>query len=323
MHRLRSPARTVQGAIRGLLARPSRAVVSIFRPVGAALAALARAVARHSGPIVRPLRWLARPLKGLLRDLVGLVPALLAGAGVFLVVAGLFNYFSPAYLSSAAGSSPSPGTVVAPASPAPYTLPPLVTAGPSGSGNPSPGASATGTYAIATRVVIPALNVDDAVVPSPHNEQFPLCNVAEYLTLGKVYAYPGAAQATYLYAHARVNMFWNLLVQSKVNNGAAMIGDWVEVYTNDDQDHIYVISQVIRHVPPTTAFADQALAATTDQLWLQTSEGHANSSMKLQVVAQPLGVVAATYAEAHPKDNAIVCPDAPFCTAPNQGGCRR
>ena len=172
-------------------------------------------------------------------------------------------------------------------------------------------------------MVIPALNVDDAIVASPPNEQFPLCNVAEYLTLGKVYAYPGAPQATYLYAHARVNMFWNLLVQSKMNNGAAMIGDWVEVYTNDDQDHIYVISQVIRHVPPTTAFADQALAATTDQLWLQTSEGHANSSTKLQVVALPLGVVAATYADAHPKDNAIVCPDAPLCTAPNQGGCRR
>jgi hypothetical protein len=321
MHRLRSPAQTVQDAIHGLLARPSRAVVPIFRPVGAALAALAGTVARHSGPVVRPLRWLARLLRGLLRDLVGLVPALLAGAGVFLVVAGLFNYFSPAYLSSAAGSGPSPSNVVAPASSAPYTLPPLVTAGPSGSA--SPGASATGIYAIATRVAIPALNVDDAVVASPHNEQYPLCNVAEYLTLGKVYAYPGAPQATYLSAHARVNMFWNLLVQSKVNNGAAMIGDWVEVYTDDDQDHIYVISQVIRHVPPTTAFADQALAATTDQLWLQTSEGHANSSTKLQVVALPLGVVAASYADAHPKDNAIVCPDAPLCTAPNQGGCRR
>ncbi len=323
MHRLRSLGRTVRGAIRELLARPFRAVVSIFRPVGAALAALAGTVARHAGPIARPLRRLARPLRGLLRDLVGLVPALLAGAGVFLVVAGLFNYFSPAYLSSATGSSPSPSTVVASASPEPYTLPPLVTAAPSPSGSASPGASGTIGLALATRVVIPALNIDDAIVASPPNEQFPLCNVAEYLTLDRVYAYPGAPQATYLYAHARVNMFWNLLVQSKVNNGAGMIGDWVEVYTDDDQNHIYVISQVIRHVPPTTAFADQALAATTDQLWLQTSEGHVNSSTKLQVVAMPIGVLAATQADAHPKNNAIVCPDAPLCTAPNQGGCRR
>lgn len=323
MHRLRSLGRTAQGAIRGLLSRPFRAVVSILRPVGAALAALAGTLARVAGPITRPLRRLVRSLRGFLRDLVGLVPALLAGAGVFLVVAGLFNYFSPAYLSSAAGSSPSPSNVATSVSPEPYTLPPLVTASPSASGNASPGASGTSPYAIATRVAIPALNIDDAVVASPPNEQFPLCNVAEYLTLGKVYAYPGAPQATYLYAHARVNMFWNLLVQSKINNGAAMLGDWVEVYTNDNQNHIYVITQVIRHVPPTTAFADQALAATTDQLWLQTSEGHANSSTKLQVVAMPLGVVAATQAEAHPKDNAIVCPDAPLCTAPNQGGCRR
>ncbi|MGD0019674.1 MAG: hypothetical protein ABSD62_10510 [Candidatus Limnocylindrales bacterium] len=318
MLRLRSLGRTVQGTVRGLLARPFRAVGSILRPVGAALGALARTVARITRPIVRPFRRIARPLKGFLGDLVGLVPALLAGAGVFLVVAGLFNYFSPAALPS-----PSPSDVVASASPAPYSLPPRVTAEPSGSGNPSPGPSGTAALAIATRVVIPALNIDDPIVASPHNEQYPLCNVAEYLSLDKVYAYPGAPQAVYLYAHARVHMFWNLLVSSKVNDGAAMIGMWVEVYTDDDQRHIYEISRVIRHVPATTTFADQALAATTDQLWLQTSEGHANSSTKLQIVAMPIGVLAASHADAHPAGRGSVCPDAPLCTAPNQGGCRR
>ncbi len=323
MHRHRSLGRTIRGAIHGLVTWPFHALASIFRPVGAALAALAGEIAEHSGPVARLLRWVARQLRGLVRDLAGILTSLLAGIGVFLVVAGLFSYFSPPYLSSSTGPSPSPSSVVASPTPVPYTLPPLATARPSASGNASPGPSGTSTLGIATRVVIPALNIDDAIVASPPNEQFPLCNVAEYLSLDKVYAYPGAPQATYIYAHARVNMFWNLLVQSKVNNGAAMIGDWVEVYTADDQDHVYVINQVIRHVPPTTAFADQALAATTDQLWLQTSEGHADSSTKLQIVALPIGVLAASYADSHPKDNAIVCPDAPLCTGPNQGGCRR
>jgi hypothetical protein len=290
MLRLRSLGRTVWGKGRGLLA----------------------------GPIVRRFRPILRPLKTLLGNLAGLVPALLAGAGVFLVVAGLFNYFSPAV-----GPSPSPGDVVANDSPAQYSLPPLVTAGPSGSGRPSTGPSGTNAPAIATRVVIPALNIDMPIVASPHNEEYPLCNAAEYLSLDRDYAYPGAPQAVYLYAHARVHMFWQLLANSKVNDGAAMIGMWVEIYTDDDQRHVYQISQVIRHVPATTAFADRALAATTDQLWLQTSEGHANSSTKLQVVAMPIGVLAAAHADAHPTGRGNVCPDAPLCTASNQGGCRR
>jgi len=317
MLRFRSLGRTVMGTVRGLLARSFCAVVPVLRPIGAALAAVGGGVYRIAGPILRPLRRLARPLKGLSLDLAGLVPALLAGAGVFLVVAGLFNYFSPAVLPS-----PSPTDVVVSDSPAPYSLPPLVTVGPSVSGNPSPGTSGTNTLAIATRVVIPALNIDLPIVASPANEQYPLCNAAEYLTLGKAYAYPGAPQAVYLYAHARVHMFWNLLVNSKVNNGAAMLGMWVEVYTDDNQRHVYEISQVIRHVPPTTSFADKALAARTDQLWLQTSEGHVNSSTKLQIVADPIGVLAASQADAHPKNTSTICPDS-VCTGPNQGGCHR
>jgi hypothetical protein len=318
MLRLRSLGQTVRGAVRASHALRVRAVVSILRPVRAALAALAAAGARIPSPILRPFRPLARLLKRFLGDLVGLVPALLAGAGVFLVVAGLFNYFSPG-----TEPSPSPSDVVESSSPAPYTLPPLVTSRPSVTEPSSPGPSDSNVLAIATRVVIPALKIDLPIVASPRNEQFPLCNAAEYLSLGKAFAYPGAPQAVYLYAHARVNMFWPLLVDSKVNNGAAMIGMWVEVYTDDNQRHVYEITQVIRHVPPTTSFADKALAATTDQLWLQTSEGHANSSTKLQVVAMPIGVLAASQADAHPRNTGTVCPDAPHCTAAGQGGCRR
>jgi hypothetical protein len=313
MHRFRSLGRS----LRGLLARPVRAVAKILRPIAAAGAALGSTIARILRPAARPARRAGRPVKGLVLYVVSLIPALLAGVGVFLVVAGLFNYFAPA------SAVPLPSDVAALGTPAAYTLPPLVTPAPTPSGHGSPGATASQTLSIATRVVIPALNVDVPVVASPPNEQYPWCNAAEYLTLGEVYAYPGAPRATYIYAHARVGMFWNLLVQSKIRNGAAMLGDYVEVFTDDDQNHLYEISRVIRHVPATTGFADQAIAATTDELWLQTSEGHANSSTKLQIVATPIGVVAASQADAHPRNTATVCPDAPFCTAPGQGGCRR
>ena len=289
----------------------------ILEPVGAAFASLGRACARIARPIVRPFRPLVRPLMRLLGDIVGPMPALLAGAGVFLVVSGLFNYFSPA---GPAGASPTAG--VASASPSLFSLPPGAT--PSGAASPSPGSSGTTTLAVATRIVIPALNIDLPIVVAPPNEQFPLCDTAEYFSQGKVaYAYPGAPQAVYLYAHARAQMFLPLLTTSQVHDGAAMKGDFVEVYTDDNQNHIYEITLVIRHVPANTAFADRASAATTDQLWLQTSEGHADTSDKLQVVAMPLGVLAASQADAHPAPTGRVCPDAPRCAAPNNSGCRR
>jgi hypothetical protein len=245
----------------------------------------------------------------------GLVPALIAGAGVFLVVAGLFNYFQPTI-----PVNPSPTEAVPSGSADLYSLAPLE----SGVA-PTPSPSGSGTYAAATRITIPSLSIDDPIIPQPAHEVYPLCGTAEYLVLDKAYGYPGAPQATYLFAHARSGMFLNLLTQSQINNGAGMIGAWVEVYTDDNQRHIYEITKVIRHVPPDAAFADGALSATTDELWLQTSEGHLDSSTKLQILAMPIGVIAATYEDAHPPNTAHVCPDRdlPRCTAPDQSGCRR
>jgi hypothetical protein len=312
MLRLRSLGRSSRRAV----PRYFHAFVRILEPTAAALASLGRGGARLARPIVRLFRRLARPLMGLLGDLVGPMPTLLAGAGVFLVVAGLFNYFSPAGQPDA-----SPTSEVASGSPSLLSLPPPAT--PSGSANPSPGTSGGITRAIATRVVIPALNIDLPIVAGPLNELFPLCDTAEYLSLDTAYAYPGAPQAVYLYAHARVHMFLPLLTTSQVKDGAAMLGDFVLIYTDDNQNHIYEITQVIRHVPNSSSTLDQPLAATTDQLWLQTSEGHADTSNKLQVVGMPIGVVAASQADAHPALTGHVCPDAPRCTASNQSGCRR
>jgi hypothetical protein len=102
-----------------------------------------------------------------------------------------------------------------------------------------------------------------------------------------------------------------------------MVGMWVEVYTADNQDHVYQISEVIRHVPADSTAFDRPLAAKTDQLWLQTSEGPLKSSTKLQVVAEPIGVLAASPADAHPTGKGDVCPDAPPCKTSTDTGCRR
>ena len=59
---------------------------------------------------------------------------------------------------------------------------------------------------------------------------YPLCDVAMYLPgLGQ----PGQGRATYIYAHAREGMFLPLLTSSQINDGQGMIGDIVEIYTND------------------------------------------------------------------------------------------
>jgi sortase (surface protein transpeptidase) len=254
-------------------------------------------------------RALIRPIAGLLGDLLGLVPALIAGAGVFVIVAGLFTYLSPAAATTPPSASPSVVT-----SAAPYTIPPLVSTGPSG--------SAAVDSAVATRVQIPALGIDLPIIASPSNEEFPLCNTAEYIVLGTGLGFPGMPQATYLYAHARANMFLPLLTTSKIKNGASMIGMWVEVYTDNNERHVYEITEVIRGVPDDSSSLSRAASAKTDQLWLQTSEGPYASSTKLQVVAEPVGVLAATAADSHPTSHGNVCPDAPVCKKAGDSGCR-
>jgi sortase (surface protein transpeptidase) len=256
-----------------------------------------------------------RPIGRVAGELLGLVPALIAGAGVFLIVAGLFNYLSPA----SAEPIPTPGAAPS-ESIALYSLPPLASIGPS----VVPSAAGSPTGAIATRIKIPALGIDLPIIGNP-NEEFPLCDVAEYIVLDKPLAYPGLPGPTYLYAHARANMFLPLLTEARTNDGAAMIGMLVEIYTADNQDHVYQISEVIRHVPDNASAFDRPIAAKTDQLWLQTSEGPIGYPDKMQVVAQPVGVVAASQADAHPVAKGVVCPgnDTPVCKTATGTGCRR
>jgi hypothetical protein len=156
---------------------------------------------------------------------------------------------------------------------------------------------------VATRVVVPALDIDLPVIRQPGGANaYPACNVAMYLQASGL-TQPGYAGATYLYAHARVGMFLPLLEQSRINNGRAMLGMLVQVYTSDNQYFLYEITEVRRHQVTLT----DALAAKSSELWLQTSEGPHGTPGKLQVVAEPISSGAASPSDAHPTPRPVAC----------------
>lgn len=225
-----------------------------------------------------------------------LVPSLLTASGVMLVAAGLLSYTGP--VDAGVPASPPPTTAAPAATPTPTpspTFPPSVE--PSASLSPSPSAPSD---RVSTRVVVPALGIDLPVVKPPGDNSYPLCDVAEYIQeLGQ----PGQGRATYLYAHARTGMFLPILDASKVNNGAAMLGMLVQVYTSDDQLFLYEIVEVRRNQ---TSLGD-ALAADTEQVWLQTSEGPRGTPGKTQVIADFLLSGPADPSEAHPVPKPVVC----------------
>jgi hypothetical protein len=232
------------------------------------------------------------------RLVVRVLPALLTAAGVTALAAGLLTY-----TSLATGTEPTPA-----ASPSamPSAAPSLVpSADPSASVSASASASAPASPSgapadrVATRIVIPALGIDLPIVePAPN--AYPLCNVAMYLpALGQ----PGQGRATYIYAHARTGMFLPLLTQSRIDGGSHLLGMLVQVYTSDDQLFLYEISKVLPH----QLTLDAALNATTEQLWLQTSEGPKGTVPKLQILALPLSSGPADPAAAHPTPHPLVC----------------
>ena len=77
-------------------------------------------------------------------------------------------------------------------------------------------------------------------------------------------------------------MFLPLLNASKKNNGAAMIGKLVYVYTSKSMRYTYKITKVRRHVSDISS----SLKITDERLWLQTSEGPNHTYPKLIIVAQ-------------------------------------
>jgi hypothetical protein len=228
----------------------------------------------------RPMAFLADRIR------TRIIPALLTAGGVAFLAAGILSFTNPVVADPIASPAPSQGAVVATPSPL-ITLPPL------GSGGPPSATSSVPPDRVVTRVRVAALAIDLPVIRS---NSVP-CGVAlEYLDprLGQ----PGEDRATYLYAHAQPGMFLAILNASKVSNGAKMKGMVVEVWTNDDQRFLYVITKVLRHVPAASAF-DAPFSVKTDQVWLQTSEGK-GTQPKLQVVAELLSQETVDHDQANP-----------------------
>ena len=223
-----------------------------------------------------------------------LLPALLTAFGVTFLAVGLLSYGSP--VDAGPLDSPDPSIIAGGPSATPLlTLPPLATPPPP---TPSPTFPAD---RVATRVRVAALKIDLPIVaPPPPPNDYPLCDVAMYIDqLGQ----PGEGRATYLFAHAREDMFLPILTASLKQNGKKMLGMVVEVYTSDDKLFLYEITEVRRH----QLDLEDAAAATTEQVWLQTSEGPKGTPGKTQVIAEFLSQEDADPADAHPKPKPVVC----------------
>jgi len=218
-----------------------------------------------------------------------LVPALVTACGVALLASGLMSY-------TTAVEAPPVARPLAVYVPLP-TLPGNITL-PGGSGAVEP------TFPpdrVATRIRIRRLGIDLPVMLQTDNYGiYPLCDVALYQP---VLGQPGQGRATYIYAHARTGMFRPLLLASENNNGRRMLGMTVEVYTSDDWLFLYTITEVRRH----TRDLNDAIAATTERLWMQTSEGPAGTIPKLQVVADYLSSERTSPASAHPAAAPRIC----------------
>lgn len=153
-------------------------------------------------------------------------------------------------------------------------------------------------YYHATRIRIPSYSIDLPVVPGPSG--YPYCNVAMYQ---KILWQPTEPGVSFIFAHARTGMFLPLLTASKINNGAAMIGKLVYVYTSNSMVYTYKIVQVRRHVTS----VQSAVGITSEHLWLQTSEGPNFTYPKLIIVANRIASAPASYASSHPTPHIVHC----------------
>lgn len=220
-----------------------------------------------------------------------LIPALLTAIGVALLAAGLMSYTTA--VQPPPSSRPLATYEPPPTLGGPITLPPA-------SAEPTVEPTFPADR-VATRIVIGRLDIDlPIVLQSDYNPDYPVCDVAMYFPA--MYQ-PGQGRATYIYAHARTGMFLPLLLQSQRNNGERMLGMTVQVYTSDSWRYVYTITEVRRH---TTSLTD-AFDATTEQLWMQTSEGPEGTIPKLQVVAEFLSAAPTDFKSAHPKPRVVLC----------------
>jgi hypothetical protein len=164
-----------------------------------------------------------------------------------------------------------------------------------------------GDRPVASRIVIPSLDIDLAVISSDYRSprqrtDYPLCDVAMYLS---VFSQPGYTGTTYLYAHARSGMFLPLLTESEYRDGRRIIGDTVYVYRSDGRRYVYSIYRVKRHATNFTLATD--LEPDEQRLVLQTSEGPRGTKPKLQVAARFVRSEDASVRASRPRAYPSVC----------------
>lgn len=217
------------------------------------------------------------------------LPALLTASGVTLLAAGLLSYIPPV------AAEPAPTRPPATASPSAVATPSaLITLPPLGSLPPPSASPSADPDRVATRVRVAALDIDMPIIEGPAG--YPFCDVAMYL---KELKQPGQGGATYLFGHARTGMFLPLLETPE----KTQLGMVVEVWTSDDYKFLYEIVDVRR----AQTSLDDPLAADSEELWLQTSEGPRGTVGKTQVIAKPLSVERSDPADAHPTPKPVDC----------------
>ena len=217
-----------------------------------------------------------------------LLPALLTAGGVTLLAAGLLTYTVPVAAEPVASPTPRPTAAATPTPSPRVTLPPI------GTPTPAPPTASPDPNRVATRVRIAALDIDMPVIKGPAG--YPPCDVAMYI---KELYQPGQDRAIYIFAHARPGMFEPLLK----TRAPEQRGSVVEVWTSDDQLFLYEIVEVRRGQTD----LDDAIAADSEELWLQTSEGPKGTPGKTQVIAKPLSSGPADPADAHPDAKPRAC----------------
>lgn len=220
-----------------------------------------------------------------------------------LLLVGLFTG------CSGQGGPASQGRTEAP--PAATARPPTTsapTAAPAAVASPGTTASPPRIRELPTRVVMRDLGIDLPIVSGdldlPGNPpDYPLCGVAQYLTIYRDPSRLGAT--TWIYGHARPGMLLPLLEASTVKNGAALVGAMVDLYSDAAKRYTFRVTTVLRHAEDRSAATD--VPADGRRLILQTSEGPAGTVPKLQVVAEFVSVAPADRAEAMPSASPTEC----------------
>lgn len=237
-------------------------------------------------------------MSGPIEDLrTRVLPALLTAIGVTILAGGLLTYSEPVGAAPATPTASAvPSAALVPTPTARITLPPIGTPVPTPEPTPTPTPTPPPDRVV-TRIRIADLDIDLPVVRGTSG--YPFCDVAMYLP---ILSQPGFGRATYLYAHAREGMFLPLLrTRSYEQRGLV-----VDVWTSDDWLFQYEITEVRRDQPFETGLRDPQ-AATTEQLWLQTSQGPNRTYGYTQVISKPIGSKKASHATAHPVARPVDC----------------